>query len=170
MQEDIIPKLQNQHLIKFKKYHVLLRERKNNRSIRTSSVIFLAEFNPCGPNVSKIINKHRHLWETDDKLKLFPKNSIVVANKRGRNLQELLTRADPYNIKSDLIDLNFHGYKKCGKKCNWCNNFVDEPLLLCQKQLDDMHNKKCYIFGLLHKMWGTRNGFYCLLETSPIKL
>ena len=61
LQEDIIPKLQNQHLIKFKKYHVLLRERKNNRSIRTSSVIFLAKFNPCGPNVSKIINKHRHL-------------------------------------------------------------------------------------------------------------
>ena len=35
---------------------------------------------------------------------LFPKNSIIVANKRGRNLQELLTRADPDNIKSDLLD------------------------------------------------------------------
>ena len=71
----------------------------------TSSVIFSAEFNPRGPNVSEIINRHRHLLETDDTLKqLFPENSIVVANKRGKNLQELLTRADPYNIKSDLLD------------------------------------------------------------------
>ena len=62
-------------------------------------------------------NKHRHLLESDDTLKqLFPKNYIIVANKRGRNLQELLTRADPYNIKSDLLGRNFHGYKKCGKK------------------------------------------------------
>ena len=69
-----------------------------------------------GPKVSKIYNKHRHLLESDDTLKqLFPKNYIIVANKRGRNLQELLTRADPYNIKSDLLGRNFHGYKKCGK-------------------------------------------------------
>ena len=71
----------------------------------TSSVIFSAEFNPRGPNVSEIINRHRHLIETDDTLKqLFPETSIVVVNKRGKNLQELLTRADPYNIKSDLLD------------------------------------------------------------------
>ena len=89
--------------------------KKKNHSITTSSVIFSAEFNPRGPNVSEIINRHRHLLETDDTLKqLFPKNSIVVANKRGKNLQDLLTRADPYNIKNDLLDQNFHGYKKCG--------------------------------------------------------
>ena len=108
--------------------------KKKNASSRTTSVIFSAESNPRGPNVSEIINKHRHLLDTDDTLKqLFPKNSIIVANKRGRNLQEHLTRADPYNIKSDLLDLNVHGYKKCGKKCDSCNNFVDETSFIILK-------------------------------------
>ena len=97
-------------------------KKKKKRSITTTFVILSAEFNPRGPNVSKIINKHRHLLETDDTLKqLYPKNSIIIANKRGRNLQELLTRGDPYNIKSDLLDRNVHGYRKCGKRCDSCN-------------------------------------------------
>ena len=79
-----------------------------NRSMTTTSVIFSAKFNPRGPNGSEIINKHRHLLETDNTLKqLFPKNSVIVANKRGQ-MQELLTRADPYNIKSDSLNLNDH--------------------------------------------------------------
>ena len=74
-----------------------------------------AEFNPRGTNVSQIINKYKHLLEADDTLKLlFLKNYIIVAKKSGRKLQELLTRTDAYNIKSDLLDLSFHGYKKCG--------------------------------------------------------
>ena len=41
----------------------------------------------------------------DDTLKkLFSKNSIIVANKRGRNLQELFTTADLYSFKNDLLD------------------------------------------------------------------
>ena len=108
--------------------------KKKNHSITTSSVIFSAEFNPRGPNVSEIINRHRHLLETDDTLKqLFPKNSIIFANKRERSLPELLTRADPYNIKSDLLDRNVHGYKKCSKKCDSCNNFVNETSFVIPK-------------------------------------
>ena len=96
----------------------------------------MTEFHPRDPNVSEIINKHKHLLETDDTLKqLFPKNSIIVTNKRGRNLQDLLTRANPYNIKSDLLDLNVHGYKKCGKKCDSCNNFVNETSFVISKAI-----------------------------------
>ena len=40
-----------------------------NRCITTSSVIFSAQLNPRGPNVSKIINKHRLLLETDNTVK-----------------------------------------------------------------------------------------------------
>ena len=77
-----------------------------------------------------MINQHRHVLETDDTLKqLFPKNYIIVANKRGRNLQEILTRADPYNIKTDLLDLHIHGYKKCDS----CNDFVDETSFVISK-------------------------------------
>ena len=128
------PKTVKSTFDKIEKVSRSITRKKKNRSITTFSVIFLAQFNPCGPNVSKIINKHRHLLETDDTLKqLFPKNYIVVANKRGRNLQELLTRVDLYNIKSDLLDRNFHGYKKCGKKCDSCNNFVDETSFVISK-------------------------------------
>ena len=41
-------------------------------------------------------------------------------------MQELPNRTDPKNIKSDLLDLNVHGYKKCDKKYDSCNNFVHE--------------------------------------------
>ena len=102
---------------RFEKASRSVAKKKKNRTIKTTSVIFSAEFHPLDPNVSEIINKHKHLLETDDTLKqLFPKNSIIVTNKRGRNLQDLLTRANPYNIKSDLLDLNVHGYKKMQQK------------------------------------------------------
>ena len=121
---------------RFEKASRSVAKKKKNRTIKTTSVIFLTEFHPRDPNVSEIINKHKHLLETDDTLKqLFPKNSIIVTNKRGRNLQDLLTRANPYNIKSDLLDLNVHGYKKCGKKCDSCNNFVDETSFVISKAI-----------------------------------
>ena len=64
---------------------------------------------------------------------LFLKNYIIVAKKSGRNLQERLTRADAYNIKSDLLDLSFHGYKKCGWKCDSSNNFIDDASFVRSK-------------------------------------
>ena len=71
-----------------------------------------------------MINKHRHVLETDDTLKqLFPKNSIIVANKRGRNLQEILTRADPYIFMAI-------------KNAIHVTILLMKPLLLYQKQLD----------------------------------
>ena len=86
--------------------------------------------------------KHRYLLETDDTLKqLIPRNYIIVGNKRGRNLQEPLSRADPYNIKNGSLDLNIHDYKKCGKKSNSYNNFVDEPSVLKSKAT----GRKCRI-------------------------
>ena len=112
-------------------------KKKKNRSITTASVIFAAKFNPRGPNVSQVINKYRHFLQTDDTLKqLFPKNYFIVANTRGRNLQNLLTRANPYNIKSDLLDLNVHGYKKYGKNAIHVTILLIKSLLLYQKQLD----------------------------------
>ena len=89
---------------------------------------------PLHTNVSEIINKYRHLLETDDILKQsFSKKSIIAANKKRRNLQDLLTRADPYNIKSDSLDLNVDGYKKFDKKCDSYNNFVDETSVVLSK-------------------------------------
>ena len=55
---------------------------------------------------------------------------MIVGNKRGNNLHQLIGRADPYKIKMDLSDQILHGYKKCGHKCDSCDNFVPEEILL----------------------------------------
>ena len=38
----------------------------------------------------------------------------------------MVARADPNNIKMDLLNQTDHGYKRYGLKCNSCNNFVLE--------------------------------------------
>ena len=58
---------------------------------------------------------------------LFPKGSIIVANKRENNVKDLLLRADPCNIKEDLYQNKPMGYSKCDKRnCDSCQNYVDE--------------------------------------------
>ena len=57
---------------------------------------------------------------------LFLENCILVANKRENNLKDLLLKSDSYNIKRDLLDNTKHGYKHSKRKCDFCNNFVDE--------------------------------------------
>ena len=85
------------------------------------------KFNPRGPNVTKIIKDNFHLLQSNKILKvLFPENSILVGSKRETNLKDLLLRSDPHNIKKDLLDNTKHGYKSFKKKCDFCNNFVDE--------------------------------------------
>ena len=69
-----------------------------------------------------------HLLLNNDNLKEFyPKGTILVANKREKNLQQLLMRSKPYNIKDDQQLKGDCGYTKCFyKNCDSCNNFVDE--------------------------------------------
>ena len=99
--------------------------KKRESSNASNAIIFPAQFNPRGPNVTEIIKKHQHLLESNPILNdLFPPRSIIVANKRGNNLKELLLRGDPYNIKPDLLDKREYGYTRCNKKCDSCDNFV----------------------------------------------
>ena len=101
--------------------------RKKVSKDNNTPVIFATKYNPRGPNVKSIINNHISLISTDPVLHdLFPNNSIMVAYKRESNLKDLLLRSDPYNVKSDLVNCQELGYVKCKKKCDSCNNFVDE--------------------------------------------
>ena len=52
------------------------------------------------------------------------RKDVLVAFKRENNLKELLLRADPYQVKSDLLDHTPHGYTPCKKSCDSCKNFV----------------------------------------------
>jgi hypothetical protein len=90
-------------------------------------VIFSTKYNPLGPNVRAIVKQHSHILEKSATAKeVFPEG-VMVASRREQNLKELLTRADPYSIKSDLTgDLTGMGYKGCDRKCDSCDTFVME--------------------------------------------
>ena len=80
--------------------------------------------------VRKKNNRKKHTYihisrENPEVRKIFPDGSIIVANKRCKNLKELLARADPYDVREDLLPNPVGGYKICGKKCDSCNNMVD---------------------------------------------
>ena len=99
--------------------------RKKVETFFENKVTFTSTFNPRGPNVPQIINRHLHLIKNSPFLhNIFPHGSILVTNKHYQNLKDLLVSGDPYNIKHDLTDIAPHQYKPCGKKCDSCDNFV----------------------------------------------
>ena len=96
-----------------------------SKVINKDTIIFPAEYSPKGPDVNAIIKRHKHILKHNSVLKeLFPTNSFIVANKRAKTLQELVACADPYNVKTDLLNQTDYGYKKCGRICDSSNNFV----------------------------------------------
>ena len=105
----------------------MMQEKRLIITATTIEFFFLTKFNPREPNVTKIMKENFHLSQNNKILKgSFPENSILVANKREHNLKDLLLRSDSYNIKRDLLDNTKHGYKHSKRKCDFCNNFVDE--------------------------------------------
>ena len=77
------------------------------------------------------------MLETDDIFKhLISRTSIVAENKRGKNIQEFLPRAGPYNIKSDLLHLKVMVVKNVTKHVIHVTILLMKPLLLYLNQLD----------------------------------
>ena len=94
---------------------------------QNKKVLFITKFNPLGPNIRAIIKKHTSILENSVAArKVFPEG-VMIASRREQNLRELLTRADPYSIKSDLTgDFTGMGYKHSEPKCDSCWSFVLE--------------------------------------------
>ena len=94
---------------------------------QNDKVLFITKHNPVGPNVRGIIKRNLNILENSLAAKeVFP-NGIMLASRREQNLKELLTRADPYSIKTDLTnDLTDMGYKSCTIGCDSCRSFVIE--------------------------------------------
>ena len=90
-----------------------LKKKKNTNN--TNKIIFCSKYNALGPNIKNIIQKHAN---TIANCKIMQNKEIMVANKREKNLKDLLTRADPYNI------FNYVDYFPCKKRCDSCTNFV----------------------------------------------
>ena len=62
----------------------------------------------------------------------FQRIRLLLQISEEKNLRELFARADPYNIKTDLLNQTDLDYKKCGHKCDSCNNFVlEKTFVLC---------------------------------------
>ena len=98
--------------------------KKRVSSSSDATIVFATSYNPRGPNVKGIVKRHAGLLYNDPILKdLYPKDSILVANRRESNLKDLLTRADPYNLKSDLVS-GSGGYSCCDKSCESCQKWV----------------------------------------------
>ena len=79
--------------------------------------------------MNAIIKKHKQNYKIHNNTvltDLFPSNSIIVANKSRNNLHQLIAQTDPCKIKTDLLDQTPHGYKRCGRKCDSCDNFILE--------------------------------------------
>ena len=127
-----------------------------------SKVIFTTKYNLRGPDVKNIIKNNIHVLQNSTMLNsLYPPGSIIVGHSLERNLKELLLRGDSYTIKPDVVDKADHGYVKCNKKCDSCNNFVDETTTVTSFATGDKfkirrdtscNNKKCDIFSILYKM------------------
>ena len=90
-------------------------------------VMFITKYNPLGPNIRAILKKHLSTLENSVAAKKVFPEGVMIPSRREQNSRELLTRADPYSIKSDLTgDLQGMGYKHCETKCDSCLSFVFE--------------------------------------------
>ena len=114
----------------FEKIDNMCRNEARQKSVKnfsSDSLIFCSTYNPLGPNMKNIIDNHsKLLHETPGLEQVFPPNCFKWSTRRPSNLKELLTRADPYNIKHDTQEGLIFGYHKCNSVCDSCQNYVKE--------------------------------------------
>ena len=75
------------------------RIKKTKSTNSKTKIVFCSKYNLLGPNI-KSIQKHAHIL---DNCQIMQNKEIKVAYKREKNLKELLTRADHYNIIKMLM-------------------------------------------------------------------
>ena len=92
------------------------RIKKMKRTNSENEIVFCNKYNPHGPNINSIIQKHPHILNS---FQIMKNKEILVAYKRKKNLKELLMKADPYNIISNIDD-EMHTYVPCKQRCDSC--------------------------------------------------
>ena len=95
------------------------RIKKTKSTNSKNKIVFSSKYNSLGPNKS-IIQKHAHIL---DNYQIMQNKEIMVAYKHEKNLKELLTKADTYNIINNVDD-EMHTYVPCKQRCDSWANFV----------------------------------------------
>ena len=88
------------------------RIKKTKNTSSKNKIVFCSEYNLLGPNIKSIIQKHAHIL---DNCQIVQNKAIMVSYKREKNLKELLTRADSYNIINNVDD-KIHTYVPCKQR------------------------------------------------------
>ena len=119
----------------FSKVSIIPRKDLLKHKVRASKKIFpfVTTFNPSLPNKNYIIKKHLHLLESNTKLReLFPKNSIVPAYRRSKNLKEILAPFKYVTRNTQNTNSLEAGSYKCKKsRCDLCKNYFVESRNFC---------------------------------------
>ena len=103
----------------------MIKHPKSEKSIQSGCSPLLVEYNPGLPNISNIINKHKHILDEDPKTnKIISSKSVFVSFKRCKNLKDLITHSR-FNDKDTETRTTNKGCYKC-KGCLLCNNFLIE--------------------------------------------
>ena len=96
------------------------RIKKTKNANSKNKIVFCSKYNTLGSNIKNIIQKHAHILGN---CQVIQNKEIMATYKREKNLKELLTRVDPYNILNHVND-EMHAYVPCRKRCDSCTNFV----------------------------------------------
>ena len=72
------------------------------------------------PNIRQILYKHAKLLYSDKRLKEIFENNIIVAYKRGENIQDILVHRKHNNVFFKIES----GTKNCGKNCAICKHII----------------------------------------------
>ena len=97
------------------------RQPKTHNQRFSTSCNLIMQYNPLLPNIKTIIKKHLPvLHSNQNMLEIFPRNTINVTYKRGKNLRELISPS----LFPRVHNQHPSSSEKCQKRCDICTNFL----------------------------------------------
>ena len=121
---------EKEHVLdKFREVGNISREdaRKSKKKSNEGYCCLVTKYNPRGPDIRKIINKHhKSNICCDEKARdILPEKVIRVSFKRNANLKELLAPSNPYGKENTEVE-QFGCFNCTAKRCDCCKNFLLE--------------------------------------------
>ena len=114
----------------------------------------VVDFNPRLPDIGKIIKNHLHLLhESPELLALFPPGAIIPSFRRPKSIKDLLS-SKRHRVSKSGQGQSPGGCFKCERKCDLCNNYLQETnnFESCQsgKRYSIKQNIKCTSHNVIY--------------------